>query len=250
MAEEKILIPLIIKKLDGIYATGDLAAAENLLEEVLSTSRETGDWSAELSILSEMMGFYRRNSNKEKGLYSVRKGLEIIEKHSLSESISGATVMLNAATTLKAFGEPQESLQIFQRVLNTFNNKLTPNDYRFAGLYNNMALTLVDLGNFGEAESLYNKALEVLTHCDNPLNEMAVTYCNMAYMYDAVDHEDKRIGEVLKMAEECLDSESVIKDGYYAFTASKCYPAFEYFGYFLTAERLKKISESIYESNR
>ena len=247
---EKIKVPELLAELDRIYAAEDLAAAEALLENTLEKARKLGDWSAELSVLSEMMGFYRRNNKADKGLCAVYDGLALIREHSLENSVSGATVMLNAATTLKAFGKAAEGIPVFKSAERTFCDKLDPNDYRFAGLYNNMALSYVDVDDLISAESCYLKALAILKTCKNGECEMAVTYCNMAYMYHKADPEDERINEVMQKAEKCLESDNLIKDGYYAFTASKCYSAFEYFGYFIYADKLKRISEKIYESNR
>ncbi|MBR5451962.1 MAG: tetratricopeptide repeat protein [Clostridia bacterium] len=246
----KINVPDFLKTLDRLFASENLEKAEQLLESTLEKARSLGDWSAEISILSEMMGFYRRNNKADKGLKAVQDGLALIEKHSLKSSVSGATVMLNAATTLKAFGKAAEGIPVFKAAERTFNDKLDPNDYRFAGLYNNMALSYVDTDDLKSAEEYYLRALSILSTCENGECEMAVTYCNMAYMYHKADPEDERINKVMSRAEECLESQKVARDGYYAFTASKCYSAFEYFGFFVYADKLKKISEKIYESNR
>ena len=40
------------------------------------------------------------------------------------------------------------------------------------------------------------------------------------------------------------------KDGYHAFTISKCAPTFDYFGYFLWAQELRDRAEEIYARNR
>lgn len=248
--DSKINVPEFLKTLDRLFASENLEKAEELLEGTLEKARTLGDWSAEISVLSEMMGFYRRNNKADKGLRAVYEGLSLIEKHSLGNSVSGATVMLNAATTLKAFGKAAEGIPVFLAAERTFAEKLDPNDYRFAGLYNNMALSFVDTDDIKSAEECYKKALSILGTCKNGECEMAVTYCNMAYMYHKADPEDERINEVMNKAEACLESPHLERDGYYAFTASKCYSAFEYFGYFIYADKLKKISEKIYESNR
>ena len=247
---EKIAVPEFLAELDRLFASENLEKAEELLESTLEKARALGDWSAEISVLSEMMGFYRRNNKADKGLRAVYDGLTLIEKHKLGNSVSGATVMLNAATTLKAFGKAAEGIPVFKAAEATFEEKLDPNDYRFAGLYNNMALSFVDTDDIKSAEECYNKALSILGTCKNGECEMAVTYCNMAYMYHKANPEDERINEVMSKAEICLESPKLTRDGYYAFTASKCYSAFEFFGFFIYADKLKKISEKIYESNR
>ena len=246
----KINVPKLLEELDSIYASENLEKAEELLESTIQKARKIEDWSAELSILSEMMGFYRRNNKADKGLGSVYDGLDLIKAHGLENSVSGATVMLNAATTLKAFGKAADGIPVFKAAESTFTNKLDPNDYRFAGLYNNMALSFVDIDDIKSAEECYSKALSILGTCKNGECEMAVTYCNMAYMYHKANPEDERINAVMEKAEQCLESPNLVKDGYYAFTASKCYSAFDFFGFFLYADKLKRISEKISESNR
>ena len=44
-------------------------------------------------------------------------------------------------------------------------------------------------------------------------------------------------------------SEGIPRDGYYAFVCEKCAPAFEYYGWFLDAERLKQEAKRIYEGH-
>lgn len=246
---DKINILDLISKLDSFFARNDLQGAEGFLESSLLEARRLGDWSAEVSILSEQMGFFRRNNKKEEGLRAVDEGIALIYAHSLQTTVSGGTILLNAATTLKAFGEKERSMEVFLVAKATLEAKLSPADYRLAGLYNNMALTLVDLSQYGEAEEYYFKALSILEKTDMGQNERAVTYCNMAYMYYNQNPEDDRINEVMEKAEALLEDESVTRDGYYAFTISKCLSAFEFFGYFLFAERLKKRAEEIYEGN-
>lgn len=157
--------------------------------------------------------------------------------------------MLNAATTLKAFGFPERAVEFFGEVEAAYSATLSSDDYRMAGLYNNYALALVDVGRLSEAETCYERALSVLEACPNSENEMAVTFCNMAYMYEKTAPDDERIDSVLERAELLLEPPEKKRDGYYAFTASKCASAFEYFGYFVFAAELKRRAEVIYAGN-
>ena len=77
------------------------------------------------------------------------------------------------------------------------------------------------------------------------LMELAVTYVNLACMYDAWGHRsdlegeetapkdwDGRIWECLDRAMEYLEDPKAKRDGYYAFTCSKCAGTVGYFGQF------------------
>ena len=43
-----------------------------------------------------------------------------------------------------------------------------------------------------------------------------------------------------------LPAEERARIGYYAFVCEKCAPVFEYYGYFLTADRFRETAEKIY----
>ena len=109
-------VPGIIKSLDALYAQGRESEAQGFLEARLNEARDIGDWRGELSMLSELLGQYRRSMDEKKGIGAVSEALALIRAHRMAETLSGATVMLNAATTLKCFGRAQESIPIFCHV--------------------------------------------------------------------------------------------------------------------------------------
>ena len=78
-------------------------------------------------------------------------------------------------------------------------------------------------------------------------NDIAATWCNLAELYEKTDPEDARIDSSLENAWENLNDPSLPRDGYHAFTISKCAPTFDHFGYFLYAAELKKRAKEIYE---
>lgn len=241
-----IPVPGIIHELDGLLAQNDLANARLLLEDSLRAARGCGDWRGELSMLSELMGLHRRTGDRMAARRAVQSGLAIVDGRGLVRTVSGATVMLNAATTMKAFGLASESLRLFDRACRVYSEMLDPSDYRFAGLYNNMALSYADVGDYMSAEGCFMRAIAVMKTCPTPENELAVTCCNLAELYERVDPEDARIGECMEKAWEYLDCPNLARDGYYAFNAGKCASAFGRFGYFIYEAELKKRAGEIY----
>ena len=146
--EKTIDVPEIIRALDNLYAQGRENEAQSFLEERLNEARSIGDWRGELSMLSELLGQYRRSMSGEKGLNCANEAMALIRAHRMGETVSGATVMLNAATTMKCFGRAKESIPLFTHVSRVYSAKLDPKDYRFAGLYNNMALSYGDVEDY------------------------------------------------------------------------------------------------------
>ena len=105
---------------------------------------------------------------------------------------------------------------------------------------------LLSGADYEQAETYFRLALGVLRHSDAPGNDMAVTYCNLAEMYDKQNPEDPRIGECVEEAWQLLNDPQLPRDGYHAFTVSKCAPSFDYLGYFLYAKELKERAAKIY----
>lgn len=240
-------VPAIIRGLDALYAQGRESEAQDYLERHLDEARRIGDWRAELSLTSELLGQYRRSMDEQKGLAAVESALELVKAHGLGRTVSGATVLLNAATTLGCFGRNAEALPIFRHVCRVYSDELDPQDYRFAGLYNNMANAHAALGETEEAEKLFYAAIRVMEKLEGGGCEIAVTLCSLAELYDAADPEDERIAEALERAWETLDDPALPRGGYYAFMASKCLPVFDRLGFFLYAADLKERIDAIHE---
>ena len=244
---DPVSVPEVLKELDRLNNANRTAEGEAFLEHWLSAARGKKDWRAEISFLSELLGQYRRSGEKEKALKAIDAVLDLIREHGLGRTVSGATVLLNAATTMKCFGLAAESIPVFRHVARVYADTLDASDYRFAGLYNNMALSFADTGSTDEAEKYFRMALSVLSRYTGNENDMAVTWCSLAELYDGIDPEDPRIGSCMEEAWEALNSPSLPHDGYHAFTISKCLPMFDYFGYFLYAGELRARTEEIHE---
>ena len=196
-------VPEVIKELDALYENGRDSQAERFLEAQREKASLAGDWRGELSMLSELMGQYCRSKNKEKGLKSVEDGLRLIREHNLGQTLSGATVMLNAATTMKCFGQTEASIPVFSHVCRVYAQNLDPMDYRFAGLYNNMALSCA---------WMKTSMRMGMDHSDQTIADLMTDGCNMGVkslnkylnQYEAADEVSKDIAKRLINLEEQL----------------------------------------------
>ena len=96
---QSIDVPAAIRKLDGLYNSGREQEAGAFLERQRDEARAIGDWRGELSMLSELLGYHRRDKDREKAMRAVNEALDLIRIHRMGSTVSGATVLLNAATT-------------------------------------------------------------------------------------------------------------------------------------------------------
>lgn len=252
MHPEIVRIPVrrILEKLDALADQCDFDAAEKLMKYWITEADNGHDPQGKLTILSEQIGFYRKQGKAQECIGAIDAALPLIKEMKLDETVSGATIMLNAATGYKAFDRPEESLALFREVQSVYESDLTKDDRRLSGLYNNMALTLVDLKQYDEAQKLYQKALSILEQNKNGQAEMAITFLNLADLVcdrEGMETAEKKIEEYLDMAEKLLDTETLPRDGYHAFVCEKCAPVFAHYGYFVTKQKLEKRAREIHE---
>ena len=59
------------------------------------------------------------------------------------------------------------------------------------------------------------------------------------------ENAEETVEEYLDRAEELLNTESLPRNGYYAFVCEKCAPVFGHYGYFATEAELRKRAEEI-----
>ena len=205
---------------------------------------------AELLVRNELMGLYRKLGKEAEALACVEAALAKIEACGIREQVGAATTYLNAATVYKAFGLADRSLPLFESARAVYERELSPLDDRLAGLYNNMALALVDVENYEKAKKLYQKAISILEKKETGALEIAITYLNLATLAEnelGLETACELIDEYSKKAEALLDAFQD-RDGYYAFVCEKCASVFDYYGYFYYAKELKERARRIYEA--
>ena len=266
----------IIEKMDEYMSRRDYAGAERHLLYWLAEAELGRDLQGQLMLQNEMVGHYRKTAQREKAMESAGKALELLAELGMENSISAGTTYVNVATACNAFGEYERSLELFGKARAVYENSSFVEPRLLGGLYNNMALTCTALSKYDEALALYEKAVSVMAKVPDGGLEQAITCLNMADTVEAwlgMEEGESRIFELADRAEELLDdkgrellrrpdgetsvletpgalkalpAEEKARIGYYAFVCEKCAPVFEYYGYFLTADRLRETAEKIY----
>lgn len=242
----------VLDKLDSLLRGNDYAAAKRLLQYWLSEAEYTGDDSGILLMENELMGLCRKLGEKEQALKYAQDALNQVSKMDIGDQVGAATTYLNSATVCKAFGLPEDAINLFQMAQSIYERDLSPTDDRLGGLYNNMALALVDLKRFRQAEDLYQKAISVMQAVPEKEPEQAITYLNMATATEAehgLMQAGPRIAELAQKAMACMETGKDRTDGNYAFVCEKCASVFGYYGYEDYAEQLNRRCRRIYEGN-
>lgn len=240
----------IREKVDDYMSRRDYDGVERHLKYWLAEAEMLDDLRGALMIRNEMVGHYRKVGNKDGAMESARSALELLDELDFGGSLSAGTTYVNIATAYNAFQENEESLEMFKRARDVYENIDDTPPELLGGLYNNMALTCMALGRYDEMDELYQRAMDKMAYAPNGVLEQAITCLNMANGIEAskgLEEGEAEINKLLDTAAELLDTPSVPRDGYYAFVCEKCAPSFEYYGYFLVAEDLKARSKKIYD---
>lgn len=187
-----------IEKLDSLFSNKQREKVEPFLLENLKQAREEGDDATELTILNEMIGFYRDAGLVEKDMQAVDDCKALLEKMGLEGTIEYATSMQNIANAYRAAGKFEDALAAFDQVFEIYDEKLDPIDYNMASLHNNVALLYQEMDNFEKSVGHLKKALAIIEQVDDAKYELATTYANLGTSL-------LRIGEAGE-AEKALES--------------------------------------------
>ncbi len=236
----------VIDKVDAMLARNDYAEAGRLLTYWRDEAVALRDPEGELAMENELVGYYRKQNESEKGLASISRALTLVKELKQGEMASGATVFVNCATAYRAFGMLEKALPLYRSAQEVYNNVLDSTDARFGALYNNMSMTLSELGELDEAEKACFSALSIMENLSGGEAEAAITYINLAHIYEAADKTSKIEGCMVR-AYRLLKSDKLAHDGYYAFVLEKCAPSFAYFGDEKICDELTREAEAIYE---
>lgn len=263
--QPRIDIQRVIEKLDEYLNKNDYDAALRHLKFWKGEAESAGDLRGKLTVVNEMIGLSRKTDKKEEGLFAINEALSLLEKLNIEKTVTAGTTYINVATAYKAFGIVDKALPFYEKAREIYENELPDDDMRCAALYNNTAITLMELNRFNEAADHFEKALSVLAKNNGSELEEAATYCNLADLaYARACQEEKSVCKFnepetisedldieikgyLRKAENLFDADGLVRDGYYAFYCEKCAPTFGYFGLQKTEKKLLARAEAIRE---
>lgn len=246
------MIPIqrIIEKEDQLFADGDFAGAGRLLQYWLAEAEANHDLAGLFFLRNEQMGLYRKTGKQEEAFAAAEAGLALIPQLDYGNAVSGGTCYINAATVYKAFGKAKKALPLYQKAKEIYEAQLADNDGRLGGLYNNMALALLDEKQYTEAGELFQQALVVMEKVPDGQLDAAITWLNLADLHCARDGYEKAkefIEDCLNKAETLLHTESIEQGNYAAFVYEKCAPIFGYYYHREAQEKLEQKAKAIHE---
>ena len=190
---------IFFETLDSYFTGNQIDKVDPFLMDSLEQAKAEEDYGAYITICNEMIGFYRSISAFEKAYIAAEDVLLLMEELNMENTEHFATTLLNAATAYRAAGDYSTALRYYKQALQIYDGILPPQDYRFAGLYNNMSILLEKMEDNEEAISYANQALSIIETLEDSETETATTMTNLALLYFKMDQFD-RAKELLEKA--------------------------------------------------
>ena len=182
----------LLRKLAETQVNSEVAAdakaqqetAENAAtEETASTTKTAQTNPLQLSILNELMGFYRSRGEHAKNQPIIDKALDLAKKMDLAGTEAGTTTLINAATSLRAAGSYDRAEKIYTQALNESAETLGAKNRKLAALHNNLSMLYSETGRTHDAIEELNQALEILQNTSTDPErdiDIAATHTNLA----------------------------------------------------------------------
>lgn len=197
---------MFFETLDSYFEKRQIDRIDSFLVASLEQAKEEEDYGAYISICNEMIGFYRSVSDFEKAYIAAEDVLLLMEELNMENTEHFATTLLNAATAYRAAGDYNTALRYYRQALQIYDGILQPQDYRFAGLYNNMSILLEKMEENEEAIAYAGKALDIIKTLPDSEAQTATSMTNLALIYFKVN----RFEEAKELLEEAV---SIFKNG-------------------------------------
>ena len=168
----------ILIHLESLFAKQDIQAVEPYLTDQLDKAYDCQDYNTCITILNELIGFFRDTSQYKKSMDCCEQVLRLMKKLGYEGTLPYATTCLNVANALRAAGHLEESLTFYESIFPIYEANLEERDERFASLYNNLSLLYQEMNDFERAVSCLGKALEIVSK-GNDIIKVAITHSNL-----------------------------------------------------------------------
>ena len=208
----------ITKQVDSLLDENKGQEAENLMKESIVQAVREEDDSALLSLLNELIGYYRETSQREASYQLADQAKLLMDRMGLEGTIPYATTLLNIANAYRAGGRLSDSMDHYQEVVEIYRKLLAPDDMLVASLHNNISLLYQEMGDFERAKEHLLSALPVVERKPEAYFELAVTYSNLAATCLRLNQDEEAAGYFRKAI--AIFEEHGVREAHYSAAVS------------------------------
>ena len=181
---EQFDVQAFLKGLDAIFdAHHQAKEAEPYLLQALTDAENAHDDAGQLTVLNEIMGFYRSQSRHKDNQWMVQRAIELAARMGIIGSEAWTTTLINAATSMRAAKQYDQAEDLYHQALESALNNYGPSDRRLAALHNNLSILYSETKRLDKSEAELREALRILesssVNADEDL-DVASTHTNLA----------------------------------------------------------------------
>ncbi len=178
--------------LEAKYESGDRKQVSAYLLLSLNQADAEKDYNAAVTVLNEMMSFYRNVSDHASAIKAGDQAIAILRSLGYENTVPFGTTLLNVATAHRAAGDTVRALELFTGALSILQHHLPEDDYRLAGVYNNVSSIYEELGKYDDAVETLEMALRILDkHAEMAVDAATVT-ANLAQVLLKIGRQTER----------------------------------------------------------
>ena len=182
--------------LDRAFESGEPPRISGYLQSALAQAEKENDRHAIISILNEIMGYFRNTSRYSEAISASERALAEMRALGYEGTVSYGTTLLNSATIYRAIADNPTALKLFTEALVIFQTNLSEDDYRLAGVYNNVSSIYEESGQYGDALKTLQRALEILQKNEGMEGNTAIVQTNIAMVLFKMNLEDEALAEL------------------------------------------------------
>lgn len=232
----------VLGQLDKLFAENRLEKIDGFLTGHYETAKEEGDYGAQLSLLNELIGYYREMTWYDKAEEAVKNTLELLKRQEFAGELAEGTSLLNVANVYRAMGRFEESEEYYNKAERIYKQSLEAQDFRFASLYNNASLLYQAQERYDKAAESLLSALAIAENHAGAEIELAVTYTNLGQVYLKLYETNNEKTDDLESAKEYLNKaenifEKTDKKDYHYCGCANAFGAL----YFMTGDYKKSV---------
>ena len=172
-------IEQVLQKLQELYEQNHLAKIEAFLSDMLRRAMEEQDTPAVLTLLNELIGFYRDTAQFEKLRVYCEQSVKLMERLGMQGSEPYAKGLLNIANAYRAMGRYEEALAVYEEVHAVYCRILAQGAEDWAAYYNNLGLLYQEMDRYTQACEVFEQALLIVKKTGD-LVKQAVSHTNLS----------------------------------------------------------------------
>lgn len=170
----------VLEELDELFRNKKIDKVEDFLTGKLEEALKDQDTNSVITLLNEIIGYYRDTSQYEKAVIYSKEVLSLMSNLQLEGSMPYATTLLNVANAYRASGMLSQSLELYSKVFPIYEENLDQYNFSYASLYNNISLLYQEMNDYTKACESLEKALTIVERFPQARIEIATTHANLA----------------------------------------------------------------------